>query len=268
MTDARVPSRVVRARFPALRDEHLRSLAQWRLVQSAREQGETWYSFADLAVLREVHDALSQGTSLKAIVRQLLATRQGQLTLFDGSAARDEGGRARVVTLAPRPSRADESSSGAPVDTSRAEEAFERATSHRRRPRAVTWGRDGCVPPGARARPVDDGGARQPREHPLRPGSDHRVRSALREGARADPTCFEAHFNLGNVYHDTGRFESAARCYTSALAIDPAYADAHFYLAVTLEKLGRSGEARPHWVAYQRLAPNGEWVELAREFSE
>jgi hypothetical protein len=35
-----------------------------------------------------------------------------------------------------------------------------------------------------------------------------------------------------------------------------------------LEKLGRSGEARPHWLAYQRLAPQGEWVELAREFSD
>ena len=92
MTDARVPSRVVRARFPALRDDHLRSLAQWRLVQPIREQGETSYSFADLAVLREVHEALAQGTPLKAIVRQQLATRQGQLTLFDGNASREEGG--------------------------------------------------------------------------------------------------------------------------------------------------------------------------------
>jgi len=39
-------------------------------------------------------------------------------------------------------------------------------------------------------------------------------------------------------------------------------------MAVALEKSGRSQEARPHWRAYQRLAPNGEWVALAREFSE
>ena len=83
-----------------------------------------------------------------------------------------------------------------------------------------------------------------------------------------EPTCFEARFNLGNVYHDTGRYEEAVKCYVQALAVDQGYADAHFYLAVTLEKLGRSGEARPHWVAYQRLAPDGEWVELAREFSD
>jgi len=40
------------------------------------------------------------------------------------------------------------------------------------------------------------------------------------------------------------------------------------YLAVTLEKLGRSGDARPHWADYQRLAPEGEWVALAKEFGE
>jgi tetratricopeptide (TPR) repeat protein len=33
-------------------------------------------------------------------------------------------------------------------------------------------------------------------------------------------------------------------------------------------KMGRSIDARVHWKAYERLAPNGEWVELAREFSD
>jgi hypothetical protein len=39
-------------------------------------------------------------------------------------------------------------------------------------------------------------------------------------------------------------------------------------MAVTLEKGGRSQDARAHWRAYQRLAPDGEWVNLAKEFSE
>jgi len=30
----------------------------------------------------------------------------------------------------------------------------------------------------------------------------------------------------------------------------------------------QSPEARAHWRAYQQLAPNGEWVSLAREFSD
>ena len=79
---------------------------------------------------------------------------------------------------------------------------------------------------------------------------------------------FEAHFNLGNIYHDLGRFTEAQGCYGEALRLNPYFADAHFYLAVTFEKTGQSQKARPHWRAYQQLAPQGEWVALAKEFSE
>ena len=83
-----------------------------------------------------------------------------------------------------------------------------------------------------------------------------------------DRDVFEAHFNLGNILHDLGRYPAAQACYRDALRLNPAFADAHFYLAVTLEKSGQSQDARPHWRAYQQLAPNGEWVDLAREFSD
>jgi tetratricopeptide (TPR) repeat protein len=85
---------------------------------------------------------------------------------------------------------------------------------------------------------------------------------------RLDPECFEAHFNLGNIHHDLARYPEALFAYREALAINPAYPEAHFYLAVTLEKLGRSAEARPHWKEYRTLAPDGEFVALAKEFSE
>jgi tetratricopeptide (TPR) repeat protein len=92
---------------------------------------------------------------------------------------------------------------------------------------------------------------------------------ALYERAVAlEPDVFEAHFNLGNIFHDLGRYPSAQVCYRDALKLNPAYADAHFYLAVTMEKTGQSQDARPHWRAYQQLAPNGEWVALAKEFSD
>jgi hypothetical protein len=52
------------------------------------------------------------------------------------------------------------------------------------------------------------------------------------------------------------------------VGLNPGYPDAHFYLAVTLEKTGRSLDAKAHWKAYQDLAPNGEWADLAKEFSE
>jgi tetratricopeptide (TPR) repeat protein len=83
-----------------------------------------------------------------------------------------------------------------------------------------------------------------------------------------EPDVFEAHFNLGNIFHDLGRNTEAQACYREALRLNPGYADAHFYLAVTLEKSGRSHDARPHWRQYQQLAPDGEWAALAREFSD
>jgi tetratricopeptide (TPR) repeat protein len=92
---------------------------------------------------------------------------------------------------------------------------------------------------------------------------------ALYEKAiRLDADCFEAYFNLGNIHHDLGRYQEAVTAYRDALAINPGYPEAHFYLAVTLEKLGRPSEARPHWREYRTLAPDGEFVELAREFSD
>ena len=87
-------------------------------------------------------------------------------------------------------------------------------------------------------------------------------------GIAIDGDVFEAHFNLGNIFHDLARYREAQTCYREALRLNPQYADAHFYLAVTLEKGGQSHDARAHWRAYQQLAPQGEWVDLAREFSD
>ena len=92
---------------------------------------------------------------------------------------------------------------------------------------------------------------------------------ALYERAIAlEPDVFEAHFNLGNIFHDLGRYPEAQACYRDALKLNPTYADAHFYLAVTLEKNGQSQDARPHWRPTSSSRPNGEWVDLAKEFSD
>ncbi len=268
MSDARVPSRVVRARFPALRDDHLRSLAQWGLVQPSREQGETSYSFADLAVLRDVNEAIANGSPLKGIVRQLLAERQGQLALFDGGASSDDSPRARVVTLAPRQSRADESVPGAGVDTTRAEAAFEAATALETA---------GGHPRGVVMRAYRDALAFDPTLVPalINLGNLHYADGHLPEAAALyhqallhAPDAFEGWFNLGHTHHDAGRFAEAVRCYTRALDLDAESAEACFYLAVAYEKLGRSQDSRPLWQRYQRVAPDGEWIALAREFGE
>ena len=84
----------------------------------------------------------------------------------------------------------------------------------------------------------------------------------------ADPHFAAAHCALGQTYMTTRRYSEAVASYRDALAINAEYPEAHFYLAVTLEKLSRSAEARPHWKAYCELAPEGEFVKLAREFQE
>ena len=115
------------------------------------------------------------------------------------------------------------------------------------------------------ARPCD----RQPRQHPLRAGRAGRSGSAVRKGRFAlDAECFEAYFNLGNIHHDLARYPEAVAPIATRWRSIPAYPEAHFYLAVTLEKLGRSPEAKPHWREYRELAPDGEFVELAKEFSD
>ena len=269
MSDARVPVRVVRTRFPSLRDEHLRSLAQWRLVQPVRAQGETSYSFADLAVLREVHEALDQGRPLRAVVRTLLAARQGQLTLFDAAQGSEEG-RARVVALTRREPSPDDKrpTADAGIDTGRAELAFERAMALESSPghsRATV------------RQAYRDALAHDPDLVPalINLGNLHYADGHLPEAAalyaqalHLAPDAFEGWFNLGHTHHDAGRFALAAQCYARALTIGPESADACFYLAVAYEKLGRSQEARPLWQRYQQLAPDGEWIALARDFAE
>lgn len=269
MVDERVPARVVRTRFPGLRDEQLRSLSQWRLVQPTREGGESWFSFADLATLRDVHEALARGVPLRAVVRELLAQRQGQLTLFDG-ASRDDTPRARVVMMATRASESrtaaiDDAIGG---DRGRAEAAFERATlldtgAAAQRPSAMAAYREAL--------------AFDPTLGPalINLGNLHYAEGHLPEAAalyeqatRRSPDAFEAWFNLGHTHHDAGRFGEAVTCYSRAIERSPDAADACFYLAVAYEKLGRSEDARPLWQRYQRMAPDGEWIALAREFSE
>jgi len=50
-----------------------------------------------------------------------------------------------------------------------------------------------------------------------------------------------------------------------AVRLDPRFADAHYNLALTAEKLGLENEARRHWRRYVELEPASEWAAYARE---
>ena len=244
-------------------------MQKWGLIRpERRSNGEEFFSFADLATIRQTDEALAEGAMFRAVIRNLLATRAGQLSLD----FRSEAQPAKVLQLRrrePPPLAAFME----PMPTQRAAPAAAEQYF-------LTGSRLDSGDPAS----FEDASGAYRRALEIDPylvpaiinlANIHYARDEIAEAQalyeRAitlEPDVFEAHFNLGNIFHDLGRYDEAQVCYRDALKLNPTYADAHFYLAVTLEKSGQSREARAHWRAYQQLAPKGEWVDLAREFSD
>jgi tetratricopeptide (TPR) repeat protein len=262
-----ISKRQLLERYKHVREDHLRYMQKWGLIRpSHREQGDLFFSFADVSIVRQADEAVAGGAKFRSVLRNLLASRNGQLTLD----FRLDAQHAKVLQLKRRepppmaalmdPTPIVEESSAAQyfaaasiLDDGAPENFDEAATAYRRALEIDPY----LVPALINLANI----------HYSR--DEIAEAQALYERAIAlEPDIFEAHFNLGNIFHDLGRYREAQGCYRDALKLNPRYADAHFYLAVTLEKNGQSQEARAHWKAYQQLAPNGEWVELAREFSD
>jgi len=253
------------SRYPSLREDHLRYLVKCGVIRPVlRTNADTFFAFTDLAAIKEVHAGLEQGLSFHRIARGLMAARQGQLT-FD---FRIEAAPAKILELR-RPTPQPRAPVSNPArDTALAEDYFKIGSTlddgdpDKLEEAAAAYRKALELDPYLVAALINLANIHYSRD-------ELAEAQALYERAIGlESDFFEAHFNLGNIYHDLGRFAEAQSCYREALQQNPFYADAHFYLAVTFEKMGLSGEARPHWVAYQQLAPQGEWVELAREFSD
>jgi tetratricopeptide (TPR) repeat protein len=288
------------SRYRALREDQLRYLVKCGLIHPVlRTNTDVFLGFSDLAVVKQANAALDQGASFRGFVRSLLAAHHGQLELD----FRLDATPAKILTLERRP----QSSGGAVFPAGRVGEAgqfggsrpsFAGPTPRQKAALAEDYFRAGSaldeIETDPNADPDTEGEQRETRLQQaaaayrkaleldpylvaalinlanIHYSHDELIEAqALYERAIGlEPDFFEAHFNLGNIYHDLGRFPEAQNCYGEALRLNPTYADAHFYLAVTFEKMGQSADARPHWRAYQQLAPNGEWVELAKEFSD
>ncbi len=259
------------ARYRALREDHVRYLVKCGVLRPMlRTNADTFFAFPDVAVIKQANEGLDQGASFRSIVRTLLASRVGQLEFdfrLDAAPAKIISLRRLAGTRPPSAPPEEKSNASAIRDTALAEEYF-RAASALDDSEST----------------LDEAAAAYRKALELDPYlvaaliNLANIHYSLDELAEAqalyeraiglESDFFEAHFNLGNIYHDLSRFPEAQACYREALRLNPFYADAHFYLAVTFEKMGLSQDARPHWRAYQQLAPQGEWVELAKEFSE
>jgi tetratricopeptide (TPR) repeat protein len=269
----------IRHLYPRITENHLRYLEKWGLIRPAPARGDGEFTFAEVATIKQLAGELERSVPLRHALRTLTATHQGQLQLdFHASHSTP----AKVVTLpAPHERRApvDRAAPPVPVFTGTAfpfsDPQAALAAKYFIEGSRLDDGDEGKMEEAAaayrKALVID------PELVPaivnlanIHYGRDELIEAqALYERAIAlDQDCFEAHFNLGNIHHDLGRYDDALVCYRDAVALSPGYADAHFYLAVTLEKTGHSPEAKPHWRTYQELAPDGEWIELAREFSE
>jgi tetratricopeptide (TPR) repeat protein len=262
-----VSKRQVLERYGHVREDHLRYMQKWGLIRPEdRRNGECYFAFPDLAVIRQADEALAGGATIRAVLRNLIASRSGQLTLD----FRLDAQPAKVLQLKRRevpPLAAFMDPAPPPEDTS-AEEYF-LAASILDNGDPVNF--EEALTAYRRALEID------PYMVPalINLANIHYARDeiaeaqALYERAIAlDPEVWEPQFNLGNIFHDLARYQEAQGCYREALRRNPTYADAHFYLAVTMEKMGQSQDARAHWRAYQQLSPSGEWVDLAKEFSD
>jgi len=275
--------RQVRSLYPGITENHLRYLEKWGLLrhQSHVPRELRQYTFPDLQAIKQVAAELERGTPLKLILRALAAERQGQLQLdFQEGITSSDAPRAKVVALDQHRARRETLVAHPTArDTS-----LQRPFADAQAALAARYFVEGSRLDDGEEQNMEKAAAAYRKALIIDPdlvpaivnlANIHYARDELIEAQalyeRAiglENDCFEAHFNLGNILHDLGRFDRALVCYRDAVALNPAYADAHFYLAVTLEKTGHSPEAKPHWKAYQELAPDGEWVELAKEFTE
>jgi len=261
------------ARYRALREDHVRYLVKCGVVRPVlRTNADTFFAFPDLPAIKQANESLEQGIAFRSIVRTLMASRQGQLELD----FRIDAAPAKIIALRRPRDDQGERPAGARIDLAasrmhdmqRAEEYFRAASAlddgdeSRMEEAAATYRKALELDPYLVAALINLANIHYSRDELVE------AQALYERAIGLESDFFEAHFNLGNIYHDLGRFSEAQGCYLEALKLNPFYADAHFYLAVTFEKTGLSNEARPHWRAYQQLAPQGEWVELAREFSE
>jgi Flp pilus assembly protein TadD len=64
----------------------------------------------------------------------------------------------------------------------------------------------------------------------------------------------------GNQLYTSGKWPEAKAIYTSIISSQPALAEAHYNLAITLDRLGDGNAARQHYMEAANLAPGNKTI--------
>jgi tetratricopeptide (TPR) repeat protein len=91
-----------------------------------------------------------------------------------------------------------------------------------------------------------------------------RAEQLYRMATESDGCYALAFFDLGNVLDELKRMPEAIAAYRRAIELQRNYADAHYNLALALERNGQRRSALPHWTTYLRLDGKGPWAAHAR----
>jgi Flp pilus assembly protein TadD len=90
----------------------------------------------------------------------------------------------------------------------------------------------------------------------------------LERAARAEPGKGSILEALGRAYYDSGQHARAAATFEALLEVDPSACYGHFGLALSLERLGRRGEARTHLRLAVAMNPENATYRRALQRSE
>jgi tetratricopeptide (TPR) repeat protein len=72
------------------------------------------------------------------------------------------------------------------------------------------------------------------------------------------------HYSRGSVLRALAKKSDALKSFKQAVELDPEYREAQFALAVTLEDLGKTKQARQAWQRYLEIDEDSVWSEEAR----
>jgi tetratricopeptide (TPR) repeat protein len=219
----------------------LRQLDRLRLVRPVlRTNADRYYTFHDLLVLRQVHEAMAGGAP--SADRALAHRAPG--------AAASGLGPPLVIELR-RPEE----------DAWSAEDWYVVGCESDEAPGDLTRATLACSGPRARS---------SSRGRPRRLGNVYYRLAGRRcppPTSALSPRPAGSHaLHLGNVYDDLEEYRTAIRFFESALRLRASNADAHFNLGLVHDRLGNVERVRFHMQAYLGLEPEGELAEVAREY--